>query len=29
MHSVSVADIIVEPNGTKHVVASMGFQEIS
>ena len=28
MHSVSVADIIVEPNGTKHVVASMGFQEV-
>ena len=29
MHSVSVADIIVDPEGNKHVVASFGFEEVA
>ncbi len=29
MHSVSVGDIIVDPNGVKHMVNSFGFEEIA
>ena len=28
MHSVSVADIIVDEEGNKNVVASLGFEEV-
>lgn len=29
MHSVSVGDIVVCPKGKKHLVASVGFQEVA
>jgi hypothetical protein len=29
MHSVSVGDIIVDPDGVKHMVNSFGFEEIA
>jgi len=29
MRSVSVGDIVEDPNGVKHVVASVGFEEIA
>ena len=29
MYSVSVADIIVDEDGNKHVVASLGFEEVA
>jgi hypothetical protein len=29
MHSISVGDIIVDPNGVKHMVNSFGFEEIA
>ena len=28
MYSTSVGDIVVDPEGNKHVVASLGFQEV-
>jgi|TARA_B110000240_G_C13401428_1_gene411150 hypothetical protein len=28
MHSVSVGDLVIDPAGNKHVVASCGFQEV-
>ena len=29
MHSVSVADVVETPEGVRHVVASVGFQELA
>ena len=29
MHSVSVGDIVIDPDGNKHVVASYGFKEVA
>jgi len=29
MHSISVGDIIEDPDGVKHVVASFGFEQLA
>ena len=29
MHSVSVADVVETPEGVRHVVASIGFQQLA
>jgi hypothetical protein len=29
MHSVSVADVVETPEGVRHVVASVGFQQLA